>query len=169
MLRNHALLFSAVAASVLAGAMATPRARAADTCDAPYRAGIKSVQTPHHVYSTTTMRSGKQRTGEAIFDGKVEYLLFNGKWRRSPAPQQVMVEAAQEKLKTHPDTCALVGDRNFNGQAVTVYRVHSKESGTTQEVRILRASGLLQGQTATLPNGDVLETRYDYANVRAPG
>jgi len=151
----------------LASGFAATEAHAANTCDAAYEAGIKSIQTPHHVYSTTTPRGGQSRTGEALFDGKNEYLLIHGGWRRSAMPQQVMVEAAQEKLKTHPDACTLVGDRVANGQAVSVYKVNNKETGTEQTVRILKSSGLMQGATATR-DGATIETRYEYTNVTAP-
>jgi hypothetical protein len=45
----------------------TAPAFAANPCDALYSAGIKSVQTPHHVYSTTTMRDGKPQSAEAVY------------------------------------------------------------------------------------------------------
>lgn len=150
-------------------AIASPlAASAADPCDALYNAGIKSLQTPHHVFTTSTRSGGKPRAGEAIYAGGVEYLQLNGKWQRSPLPQQEMVEAAQEKLRTHPETCTLVGDQSADGQAVSVYKVRDKDSGTEQLVRILKSNGLLQGSTVTLPDGSVVETRYEYTNVRAP-
>ncbi|HVZ24138.1 MAG TPA: hypothetical protein VG871_23865 [Vicinamibacterales bacterium] len=161
----------ACAACGLAGALTAGIAReshAADACDPLYESGIKSVQTPHRVRSTTTGRGGKSASGEAIYAGGVEYLQLGGKWTRSPTPQQDMIEAAQEKLKTHPDVCTFVGERTEGGEAVSVYKAHSKELGTDQEVRILKSSGLLEGATMTLPNGSVVETRYEYGNVTAP-
>ncbi|MGH8040788.1 MAG: hypothetical protein ACREPN_01955 [Rudaea sp.] len=152
-----------------AAAIVTVPADAADaSCDALYNAGIKSVQTPHHVYSTTTTRDGKPQTGEAIYTGGVEYLQLQGKWRRSPVPQPAMLEAAQEKLKTHPDTCTFVGDQTVDGQAVEVYKAHNNEFGTNQEVRIFKSNGLMQGGKLVLPNGSTVETRYDYTNVQPP-
>lgn len=147
-------------------AMCAP-AYADNSCDVLYLAGIKSVQTPHHVYSTTTKR-GKQQAGEAIYAGGVEYMELHGKWLRSPKTQQAMLEAAQEKLKTHPDDCAPVGDQTIDGQTVSSYKVHNKELGTTQWVRILKSNGLMQGATLTLPDGSVVESRYEYDNVHAP-
>ncbi len=142
---------------------------AANPCDPLYNAGINAVQTPHHVYTTTTAgRSGTSRSSEAIFVGGAEYVLVNGQWRRSPRPQSIMVEAAREKLKTHPDTCSVVGDQTVDGQAVTTYKVHNKEEGTDSLVHILKATGLLLGQTLTRPDGSVVKTRYDYSNVQPP-
>ena len=165
MSRHHAIALGAFL--TLAGGFSPTAAHAANACVAAYQAGIKSIQTPHHVYSTTTQQGGKPQVGEAIFDGKSEYLLFHGKWRRSAMPQQVMVEAAQDKLKMHPDTCILIGDQVANGHAVTVYKVHDKEMGTDQTVRIFKSSGLMQGATTTR-DGATIETRYDYDNVIAP-
>lgn len=139
----------------------------ADPCDALYNASIKSLQTPHHVLSTST-RAGKTRTSEAIYAGGVEYVLINGSWKRSPMTITDMVEAAQDKLKTHPDVCTAKGENTVDGQAVDVYAVHSKEAETDQEVRVSKSTGLMQGSTAKLPGGNVLETRYDYTDVRAP-
>jgi hypothetical protein len=175
-----------VAGQVCALTCALP-AFAADPCDALYNAGIKAVQTPHHVYSTTThsaetmhqsdtfkrltgkaMYTGKTESVEAIFNGKIEYLQLHGEWKRSPMPQQDMVEAAQEKLKTHPDTCTFVGDQMVDGQAVGVYKAHNNESDANQQVRILKSNGLMQGGTLTLPDGSTVETRYEYSNVQAP-
>lgn len=157
-----------VLSTSLAGLAAVPRATAADACDALYAAGVKSIQTPHHVFSTTTRSGGQPKAGEAIYAGGVEYVKLNGKWQRSPMTQQEMIEAAQEKLKTHPDTCTLVGDQSVAGQSVTVYKVRNNETGGQQLVRILKSDGLLAGSTLTLPDGAVVETRYEYRNVQAP-
>jgi hypothetical protein len=167
-MRSHTAVFALLACSLASGVLAR-QSRAADACDPLYESSIKSVQTPHHVYSTTTLRGGKSSRGEAVYAGGVEYLQLNGKWMRSPTPQKDMIEAAQEKLKTHPDVCTLVGERTEGNEVVSVYKAHSKELGTDQEVRILKSSGLLQGGTMKLPNGSVVETRYEYGNVAAPG
>lgn len=158
---------STVAAG-LAFAVTMP-AFAADSCDALYQAGVKSIRTPHHVYSTTTMRDGKAQSGEAIYAGGVEYIKLAGQWKRSPMTPQDMIEAAQEKLKTHPDTCTLVGEQTVDGQAVAVYKAHNNKTGADQLVRILKSSGLMQGGSLKLSDGLMVETRYDYANVQAPG
>lgn len=143
------------------------RGAAADPCDVLYEASLKSLQTPHRVSSTTT-HAGKTRTSEAIHAGGVEYVQHDGAWRRSPVTIAELVATAKENLATHPDVCAAAGSRTIDGRAVDVYSVHGKEAGTDQEVRVSKPSGLLQGSTMKLPNGDVIETRYDYADVRPP-
>jgi len=115
---------------VVLGCTAAPRLQAAPSCDALYNAAIKTFQTPHHAFSTTTPRGGKPRFGETVFVGGIEYLKLNDKWQRSPLTPQAMVESAREKLRTHPDTCTLLGDQTADGQSVTVYQVHSNDTGT---------------------------------------
>lgn len=87
---------------------------------------------------------------------------------RSPVTNKDMLDAAQEKLKTHPDVCTATGDQAIGGQAVSVYTARNKEMGTQQIVRIFKSSGLMQGGTLTLPDGTLVESRYEYANVQAP-
>ncbi len=162
--------FVAWITAFIAGTVFAASARGANTCDALYEAGIKAVQMPHHVYTTKTAgRDGKVvQSSEAIFTGGVEYLRVGGQWRRSPLPQGPMLEAAREKLKTHPDTCTDAGVETVDGQSVTTYRVHDNESGTDSLVYILKSTGLLLGQTLTLPDGSIMKTRYEYTNVRPP-
>lgn len=167
MSRHRFVVLLLIASVLLAGIDAVP-ARAANACDAIYNAGIKSVQTPHHVYTTATMHGGKPQTGEAIFDGKVEYLQLNGKWMRSPISHQDMLDVAQNKLKTHPDTCTFVGNQTVDGQAVSMYKTHNNEMGTNQTVRILKSNGLMQSGSLSLPDGSVVEARYEYDHVHAP-
>ncbi|MEP6548682.1 MAG: hypothetical protein ABJD53_14565 [Gammaproteobacteria bacterium] len=150
-------------------AIALPFAAHADNCDALYNAGIKSLQTPHHVYSTKSVAGAvKTPTGESIFAGGIEYILISGSWKRSPMTPQDMIEAAQEKLKTHPDVCTAAGTETIAGQAVITYKVHNNESDTESLVRILKSSGLLLGQSVTLPGDSHMEIRYEYTNVHPP-
>lgn len=165
---SHSPLVTMISAlAALTGSFAAGSTHA-DACDPLYQAGIKSIQTPHHVYSTTTPRGGKPQSGEAIYAGGVEYLQLRGKWMRSPVTNKDMLDAAQEKLKTHPDVCTAAGDQAIGGQAVSVYTARNKEMGTQQTVRIFKSSGLMQGGTLTLPDGTLVESRYEYANVQAP-
>lgn len=169
MSRRH-IAGSVPVAALLTGVIFVTPARAAGTCDALYEAGIKAVQTPHHVSTTkSTGKAGKVvESSEAIFTGGVEYLKVGGRWRRSAAPQEAMLEAAREKLKTQPDTCADAGGGTIDGRAVKTYKVHDRESGTDSIVYVLKSTGLLLGQDLTLPDGSLVKTRYEYQDVRPP-
>ena len=80
-----------------------------------------------------------------------------------------MVANAREKLKTHPDMCALAGNQTVAGQAVSVYTLRDPEAGSEPggQMRILKSNGLLQGGTQNLGD-ETVETRYEYNNVQAP-
>lgn len=147
---------------------ATASVHAANPCDALYDAGIKTMQTPHRVYSTSTTHGGKSQTNEAVFTGGVEYLNIHGQWQRSHMTPQVMVEAAQEKLKTHPDTCTRVGEQSVGGEDVSVYKVHNNEMDIDSQLRIFKSNGLVQGQTTASPGGNTREVHYEYDHVQAP-
>lgn len=158
-----------IVALTLAAVAPLLSARAADNCDALYNASIKSLQTPHHVFSSKTSAAGvKAPTGESIYAGGIEYILIDGSWKRSPMTPQDMIELAQEKLKTHPDTCASAGTETIDGKAVITYKVHNNEGDTDSLVRVLTSSGLLWGQSVILPGNARMEIRYEYTNVRAP-
>lgn len=182
--------FRAFALSVLSAAAIfalAPTARAADSCDPVYNASIKLLQTPHHAYLTMThsdeqMRNGdtfkrgtgkaiyagKTETSETIFDGKTSYLLHRGHWMRSPVQPSLQLEDAREKSKTHPAICAMVGNQSIDGQATTLYKVHTKETNRDEQIWISRSSGLPVRARSERPDGSGGEIRYDYSNVRAP-
>lgn len=83
-------------------------------------------------------------------------------------PQSEMIAAAQEKMKTHLDTCTRIGDQNARGHAVTLDIVRDNEYGIDSQVRVLKSSGLVQGKSTHSPGGADRETRYEYDNVGAP-
>jgi len=154
----------------LAGTVFAAPARGANTWDALYDAGIKAVQLPHHVSTTKTDgRTGKVvQSTEGVFTGGLEYMRVGGRWRRSPLPQQPMLGAAQEKLKTHPDTCTDARDETVEGHAVTTHKVHDKEGGTDSLAHIFKSTGLLLGQTLTLPDGSLVKTATNTPTCNHP-
>ena len=187
MLRSNHFALAVLAVLLPTSCLVAGPVRAADACDAVYNANIKLLQTPHHGYLTMTHSSeqmhvsdrfkqgtgralyaGKIETSETIFDGKASYLLHHGTWMRSPVQPQDMLEDACEKLKTHPATCTLVGDQSIDGQAATLYKIHSKEANTEDQEWISKSSGLPVHAKSTRPDGSSSEMRYEFTNVRAP-
>lgn len=58
---SHSTLVTMISAlAAVTGSFAAGSVHA-DACDPLYQAGIKSIQTPHHVYSTTTPRAASRR------------------------------------------------------------------------------------------------------------
>ena len=167
MLAHCAIKSSCLSALLLTAATMITPAHAANVCDAVYQAQIKSIQTPNHSYQANTM-AGKSVVGEGVFAGGVEYVKSNGQWKRSPITQQDMLEIGQEKLKTHPETCTVVGDQNKDGQAVTMYKLHNTELGVDAQVWIAKSSGLRVHETVLFDSQNSTDIRYDYSNVQPP-
>ncbi len=139
----------------------------AGSCDPVFQAGIKSVQTPHHVFSTVT-RAGKVTPSESIFVGGVEYVQHDGHWQPSKVTAAQMLSDAKENAASQTSTCTPRPDEVIGGETVAVYAVHNSETDADSTVRIFKSRGLLQGQTAKIPDGPNVETRYEYSNITAP-
>lgn len=167
---NHRTRFTLSALTIAwsACAVGAAPARANNSCDAVLDAGIKQVQTPHHVHSSTKTSSGKVTSSEAIFVGGVEYLrVGDGNWRRSPMTAREMLQDAQDKRKeSSADTCRNLGDQTVAGQAATLYDFHPG-GGVDSKIWISKSSGLPLRQTIDL-DGTVIDGRTDYTNVQAP-
>ena len=167
MLTFYAVKPCCLSALLLATATMITPAHAANVCDAVYQASIKSIQMPSHSYNVVTME-GKATVGEGISAGGAEYLKVDGQWRRFESSQQDRLEKAQEKLKTHPDTCVMAGNQSKDGQATTLYKVHNTEMGADTQVWIAQSSGLPVHVTAKLGTGNTTDSRIDYSNVQPP-
>ncbi len=156
--------------ALLWGVAMAAAVRASDDCDALYYASIKSLQTPHHVYSTKTSAGGVIAPAtEAIFIAEVEYVRIHGNWQRGLMIPRDMIAAAHEKLRSHPDICRVIRVETINGEVVTSYDVHNKATDSNSQVRILKSSGLLQGQSLLLSDKSRMEVRYEYTDVHLPG
>ncbi|OOG41587.1 hypothetical protein [Rhodanobacter sp. C05] len=165
-MRTFAVKLSCFSALLLAAATITP-AHAANVCDAVYLASIKFNQTPSHAYVAVHM-AGLPNSMEDVFAGGVEYMKVGDQWQRSPLPQQLAMKNMQEKLKTHPDTCTVVGDQIKDGQATTLYRVHDAKMNIDTQEWIAKSSGLLVHETTDLHESGTTDTRIEYSNVQAP-
>lgn len=95
--------FPLAAVVVLIGA-APPTTTAAQAIPAACRplldAQRKALMTPHHLYSTDgpAGQSAKARADEMISVGGVSYLLYQGKWQRSPITPKEQVDQLQENI-----------------------------------------------------------------------
>lgn len=156
-------------------------------CDAVWAASLKTMQTPHHTFITTTHSAAQMQNSdtvkriagkplypakvesvESIFDGKVEYLQHHGQWMRSPISHQDILDLMKDNSKAPTTTCTAAGAQSINGKAVTLYHVRHADSGVSEVVRILNSTGLVDGGTTTTADGAVIESRTEYTNVHAP-
>jgi hypothetical protein len=145
-------------------------ARADASCDPVYDAGIKQMQTPHHVFTSRSAHGGNAAsTNETIFVGGVIYTQLRGQWQRSRLTAEDMLQHAREKRKEESgdETCHSLGDDAVDGQATAVYALHN-DGGADSKLWVSKGTGSLLRQTITLPDGSVIDSRYDYSNVVAP-
>ncbi len=132
----------------------------------------KIHNTPTHVYSTAKMGNQNVDT-EIIYAAGNLYMKINGKWSQAGTIKE-MEDAAREKQKkaTPNDVCGPAKDEMLNGQMTTVYSSHSESSrGTTLDMRfwISKSSGLMLRQQISSDGGkSVIDSRYEYGNVKPP-
>ena len=150
-------------------------------CASPYAAMSKLYDKPFHLYmidsaqTDARLHAGQPTISESIWTTTAIYVLARGKWLKSPADVSEMRKARQD-TPTKKATCSHLRDESVNGEAATVWRIHSvSEAGTNDtDLWISRASGLPVKSDAHQDVGGVMGkshivTRYEYTNVRPPG
>ena len=150
-------------------------------CASSFAASAKIYDKPFHVYiidsaqTDARLHGGRPSVSESIWTGTVDYVLYRGKWRKSPidiAEMRKSVKGADSKVKA---TCSHLRDESVNGDPAAVWRIHSvTDAGTTDtDLWISRRSGLLlksdvhQDVGGSLGKSHIV-SRYEYANVRPP-
>lgn len=171
-MKSHDVRRSAVWIASAACALMTfaGPARADASCDPVYDAGIKQMQTPHHIFTSRSAHGGMgASTTETIFAGGIVYVQLHGQWQRSPISASEMLRNAQDKRKSDSgdDTCRALGEDAVDGEATAVYSLHN-DGGADSKLWVSKANGSLLRQTIRLPDGSLIDSRYDYANVVAP-
>ena len=103
MSKNNRLLFT-LAAVMAACCVSIPAVAAADVaCQPIFDAATKIFAVPTHSYTAETLPGGKSRNAEAIYANNAIYILYNGKWVRSKATPQDMLEQEQENIQKRED------------------------------------------------------------------
>ncbi len=137
----------------------------------------KSIMTPHHLYSTDgpAGQSANARADEMISVGGVSYLLYQGKWRRSPITPKEQLDRLQENIANAKAlSCKRVGAESIGGVAADVYASHDEHDGTAGDARhwVAKGSRLILRTEEDMDTGygskRHISIRYDYANVHAP-
>jgi hypothetical protein len=168
--------FAKAAGVVLIGATA---AGSEGDCKYVYDAGEKVFDVDHHVYTTQTgkyINGGKPKTGEMILSGRNRYLLYNGKWQKSPLDIEEGKKLAQENRKNNKSTCHYLRDELVGGDAAQVYSMRTDLDGSINDhtIWISKSRGLYLRQESDISvNGTEsdkfhISTRYEYTNVYAP-
>lgn len=161
--------------------VATPARAAVVDCPA-LDAMEKLLGTTAHVYSQQT-GAGRVKNSETIYSGGAVYVLVDGKWTRSPMTAKDMENLEKEnRRKLKVASCSHLRDESANGEAASVYTVHTETEVRRTAVRtwktdtliwISRANGLPLRSESDLDVGDNLgkghlSVRYEYRNVQPP-
>ena len=149
---------------------------AGSACDAAVAAEVKVYQFPVHIYMTESggSNSGKTRNAETVYLNGAIYVMVNGRWRKSFISPKDMA-AAKKDTDQKIGPCTVVRDEAVNGEAATLYRIHSQsDAGAIDtDVWISKTRGLPLKQINSVDVGGALgkthtEIRYEYSNVTAP-
>lgn len=144
-------------------------------------ASSKLYGKPFHAYTIDSaqidarLHGGRPSVSEVIWTGTTEYLLYRGKWRKSPIDIAAMQKNPKEAVTQVKATCSHLRDESVNGEPAAVWRIHSaSEAGTSDtDLWISGSSGVLlrtdthQDVGGTLGKSHIV-SRYEYTNVRPP-
>lgn len=179
-LHHPSLVVCAIGALAALSASSALPAQGAD-CAAVYASQTRLLKTPHHGYSVDSsavgarLHQGQATTSESIMTGNAIYTLYEGAWRRSPMSVEDMQKQEEENIKNAKTTCSVAGSESVNGEAATVYQVHSVTDFGTNDGRqwVSKSRGLPLRTVMRLDVGgamgkSIMVMRYDYTNVSAP-
>src|SRR5579871_4975706 len=157
-----------------------PLALAADpACQPVIDADLKLYTIPVHIFMTKTAgyNGGATTSSENIYVNNTTYLMINGKWRKSPASPQKMLEVRKEALASNTNTtCRRVREEAVNGEPAVVYSgvTVSPEDKVESTTWISKARGVpLKTEMDTDVGGGKAgkshtTVRYEYSNVKPP-
>jgi hypothetical protein len=158
--------------------LASPSARAADSCQPVFDALTKVVTTPSHGYTTSTAAfqdHGQPRESENIYvDGKV-FIRVKGQWMPSKITPAEILEQEKENRQNGKASCQAVRSDTVNGEAATVYSIHSEteDAKGDGQLWISKSTGRLLREEQDTDVGGAMgkshrSSRYEFSNVRAP-
>jgi hypothetical protein len=147
----------------------------------------KVMTVPSHIYGAmtpilsngSTPRPSDTVHNETIYLGGSAYVKVGGKWSRSEWTPQRITKQEQENRQKSKSTCRYLRDESVNGDAATVYSLHSERSDvgpmhvtSDGEVWISKSKGLPLRHEMDIDAGhgnkEHHSTRYEYTNVQPP-
>jgi hypothetical protein len=154
---------------VLAG---IPGARA-DDCDVVPGAAAAQAKLPHAVTHVTTLPGKPPIRVEMIFVNDKAYTQLDGAWRSMAysAQEQInTITAANKRMDQTPHTCQKLASPPINGEAVSLFVVHSDVSGNASEARfwISDKTGLPVKSEIHLKSGSIVTDDFRYGDVKPP-
>jgi hypothetical protein len=157
----------------------TVRAQAVSAaCKPLLDANTKEISTPHHAYQTQTDQgnSAQATTEELISTGTASFILYKGKWMKSPMTPQENIAQMQENLRnTKVYECRKLPDASVNGVATAVYSAHSENdmAKTDTQLWVAKSTGLILREEVDMYADEGggkrhVSMRFDYTNVQPP-
>ncbi len=178
MSRCNTMASAATIAAVFACALGTGAARAEDAaCKTAADAGEKTMRTPNHHYMTQSggPYGSQGRRSESVYTGDASYLLFDGKWRRSPLDLKAMLEQEQENRRNAKNEhCTYVRDEAVDGEAAGLFSTHYESDFAKVDalIWISKSTGLVLREELDMDAGGFGKThtsmRIVYSGVQAP-
>jgi hypothetical protein len=161
---------------------ALPLAASAQTvspaCKPVLDANMKEISTPHHSYQTekNPAKGTQTTTGELITTATESFLLYKGKWMKSPMTPQNNIAQMKENLRdTKVYECKKLPDASVNGVSTAVYSAHSENdmAKTDAQLWVAKSTGLILREEIDMDTGDAggkrhISLRFDYTNVQPP-
>ncbi len=148
------------------------------SCKPVFDAVEKYSTRSYHAYTTmpATLPGEKPRQVELIAAGGQNYVLYDGKWKRSPMDQATMAKQEQENIQNAKAlSCHRLREESVGGVSAVVYTEHSENEDTKSDgqVWVATTTGLvLRTETdMVMTDGSGTThsvTRFEYENVQAP-
>jgi hypothetical protein len=142
-------------------------------CTVVLDAGEKTLDTPHHLYTTQVDASHSQpTTHEMITINNARYILSGGKWIKSPVSLDAAREQAREDRKNPKMfTCQHLRDEMVGADAAGVYllRINRDNRISERTLWISKSQNVYLRVEEGGSKGEPLTTgKYEYGNVRVP-
>ena len=145
------------------------------SCKPVLDATNKQIATPSHTYMSSSGENGTPTVTEAISAGGESYILYKGKWKRSPMTPKEMLEQQQENVRNAKAYfCRRVRDEVVNGVSTTLYSAHDDTGFSVNDAQIwiARGTGLPVKTESDLEVEKGVKkhysARFEYSNVRPP-
>jgi hypothetical protein len=178
-LKSYRVFSTPFGSALLAAALCwSAPASAQDSCQPVFDALTKIVTTPNHSYSTSTAAfqgHGQPHESETIYvDGRI-FIRVRGQWVQSKMTPAEVLEQEKENRRKGKASCQAVRSDSVNGEAATVYSIHSETQDAKGEgqlwiskstVRLLRKEQDMDVEGAM--GKSYRSSRYEYSNVRPP-
>ncbi len=146
-------------------------------CKPVFDAMDKVLDVPSHEFMTKTAgktEGGKVSTSELISVNGLRYVLVNGKWHKSMTTAQMREQEMENRKNAKVAACKKMGGDSVNGEAATVYTMHSETEDVKSDgkIWISNSRGLPLKEELVVdrddPDSAHWSIRFEYGNVQAP-